>query len=366
MTLPAGPDYTGGSLLNLVAELEFRLTGSAASPRLRTELAPLVPDGRSIVLVVFDGLGSAQLEHRAAATLRATHEASIDAPFPTTTTVSLATIATGLAPIGHGLLGYQLWMPPLEVVANTIKWTTLWGDPLDYDTTGFLPAPNLWERLAAAGAEAITVQPEGFRSTALTRLLYRGCRFDGVETLDELIDATVTLASAPDRLVVAYVANVDYAAHVYGQKSDEYDQAIGIVDYVWSKLLAKVPSTTALVGTADHGHVDFPSHKQVKIARSHHDRCIFYGDGRAMFVKGDGPSVATELPARWVTLADMRHWWGDPTPHTPDPGRLPDGVLLADDGYLLLHKHSDDRMIGNHGGLTPHERTVPLLLRSSV
>jgi hypothetical protein len=39
-------------------------------------------------------------------------------------------------------------------------------------------------------------------------------------------------------------------------------------------------------------------------------------------------------------------------------------VLIADDDTLLLHRHSDDRMIGNHGALTDAERLVPLLVRN--
>ncbi|VAW09616.1 hypothetical protein MNBD_ACTINO02-1144, partial [hydrothermal vent metagenome] len=45
--------------------------------------------------------------------------------------------------------------------------------------------------------------------------------------------------------------------------------------------------------------------------------------------------------------------------------RAPDGVLFADDGWLLLHRHADDRMIGNHGGLTPEEMNIPLLVRKT-
>ncbi len=364
MTAAAAPDYDGGSLLNLVAELEFRLAGAAPAPRLDKRLRSLLTPGQTVVLVVFDGLGAAQVDHPGAATLGASKVAELDAPFPTTTTVSLATIATGMPPSQHGLFGYQLWIPELDVVANTIKWTTLWGDPLDYDTTAFLPAPNLWERLAAAGVETVTVQPEGFRTSSLTRLLYRGCRFEGVTTIGELISATADLASAPGRLILTYVANVDYAAHVHGQRTPEYAGAIRVVDNVWSALSWQVPPDATLVGTADHGHVDFPKERQIRIPRSLHDGRILYGDGRVMFVKGDGAAIAGTVPATWVPVDDMRHWWGPAPRGFRHPERLPDGVLVADDGFFLLHKHSDDRMIGNHGGLTAEERRVPLLVRT--
>jgi hypothetical protein len=57
------PDYSGGGLINLVAELERRLTGKAVSPGLQPELAAAVPDAAGYLLVLCDGLGDGQLAH---------------------------------------------------------------------------------------------------------------------------------------------------------------------------------------------------------------------------------------------------------------------------------------------------------------
>ena len=82
-----------------------------------------------------------------------------------------------------------------------------------------------------------------------------------------------------------------------------------------------------------------------------------------MFVKGDGAALAGSLPATWFSLDQMKDWWGPEPRHKAFNSRSPDGVLVADDDTLLLHRHSDDRMIGNHGALTDSERLVPLLVR---
>ena len=356
------PDYAGGSLVNLVSELEHRLIGSSPSKRLDPELTAEIPEASTYVLLLFDGLGTLQFDHPAAAPLRNALRGSIDAPFPATTTVSLATIATGLPPSQHGLLGYQSWLPDVDRVVNTIKWTTLWGEPVEYDTSPFLPSPNLWERLVAAGAEPITVQPGNFLGSPLSKALYRGCRIEPVFTLDETVDATVQLAAEPDRLVFSYLPHVDFAAHVYGQESDEYTEAITTVARVWKQTAARLPNGAVMVGTADHGHVDFPKDRQIPIPKAAHEDRTFYGDGRAMFVLGEGASLAEELPATWFPIEDAVDWWG-PGPRPPSfAGRAPDGVLVADDDVLLLHRHSDDRMVGNHGAMTDAERLIPLLV----
>ncbi len=58
----------------------------------------------------------------------------------------------------------------------------------------------------------------------------------------------------------------------------------------------------------------------------------------------------------------MIEWWGPEPRHSQFAARAPDGVLLAAEGHVLLHRHSDKRMIGQHGGLSDAERMVPLLV----
>ncbi len=356
------PDYSGGSLVNLVAELEGRLIGSAPMPGLHPGLSHVIPAAGTYVVVLFDGLGDVQLDHPAAATLRAARRAVIDTVFPTTTTVALSSIATGLPPSQHGLLGYQLWLPEAEAVVNTIKWTTLGGDPVDYGYDRMLPAPNLWERLAVAGIEPITVQPGNFAGTPLTRVLYRGCRYEPVFAMEDFASATLDLAREPGRLIFVYLPNVDFAAHVWGQGATEYDDAVAAVRAVWEQITSRIPGDVVVIGTADHGHVDFPRSAHVLIPRKAHDHTTFYGDSRAMFVKGNGGDLARDLGLEWVPRQDMEEWWGPGPHHESFAGRAPDGVLLPPADRLLLHRSSDDRLIGNHGGLTDAERRVPLLV----
>ena len=199
------PDYLGGSLVNLVAEFEWRLTGAAPSPRLHAELGSQIPQANTYIFLLLDGLGTHQLDHPAAASLAASMRGTIDAPFPTTTTVSLASIATGLPPRRHGLLGHVIWLPELAQTVNSLKWIGPGGQPVDVDTDGFLPTPNLWERLAGAGVEAITVQPGQFDRTPLSRAVYRGCRFEAIWDMDEFVRAVVDLSSRDRRLIFAYL-----------------------------------------------------------------------------------------------------------------------------------------------------------------
>lgn len=347
-----------------MAELEHRLTGSTALNRLHPELAAHIPEARTYVAILFDGLGAHQLAHPDAASLAAAHRAPIDAPFPTTTTVSLATIATGLAPAGHGLLGHIIRLGGRETVVNALKWIAPGGAPVNVDTDAFLPSPNLWERVRAAGCEPITVQPGHFADTPLSTALYRGCRFESIWSHEEFADATVELAGEGRRLIFAYLPEVDFAAHLFGQESEEYTWAIRTVADAWDAIAARLPSDVALIGTADHGHLDYAESGKVHLARADIKGLTVYGDPRALYVSGK-PALIDALeamvPAERYGKEELRAWWG-PGDHPEIGERGPDAVFLANDGRLLIPGHMDKRLTGYHGGLDPRELRVPLLV----
>ena len=357
------PDYAGGSLLNLVAELEQRLTGSAAAELLHSHLAGHIPQAATYVLVLFDGLGDHQLEHPRATSLLAARTAHLDAVFPTTTSVNLATIATGLAPATHGLIAHQLYVPAVGQVVNTLKWAAPWGDPVELDHQFFLPKPNLWERLQGHGVEPITVQPGHFQDSPLSRVLYRGARYEAVWTVDEIIDATAQLAAVPGRFIFTYFPNVDVAAHLGGQESDDYAAAVSTAASIWDRIAASLPAHAVMVGTADHGHIDYDEAGKALIP--HRPGPEFFGDPRTLLIRRVDDELLTSiagLPGRLVDIAEYRTWLG-PGPDHPDlPKRLPEAVVLADPARLLIPRFMDKRLTGYHGGLADEEMRIPMLV----
>jgi hypothetical protein len=348
-----------------VAELEARLTGSAQARRLDPDLARSIPAASSVVLVLFDGLGDLQLDHPAAAGLAADRRGRLDGPFPTTTTVSMATIATGTAPVTHGLVSHLLWLPELGRVVNTLKWVDLTGAPVDYPTHGLLPAPNLWERLAGAGIGAVTVQPAGFASTPLTTALYRGCRFAGADTVEDFVQTTLEESSRPGTFVFTYLPPVDVAAHVSGRDAADYREALQLVAAVWKGIKRQLPDGAVMVGTADHGVPEIPEQGKQLIRDSLYRPLDFWGDPRALMVRGSARLIrrlAADTGAELVEPERFRPWLGPGPEHRQLGQRLPDAILLAPPGTVLLPPGFDKRLVGYHGGLTTEELAIPLLV----
>lgn len=357
------PDYAGRGLLNLIAELEGRLIGSAPAPGLSEP--GHVPDADGYVFVLFDGLGAHQLSHPDAGELAADHIADLDAGFPTTTTTSLATLVTGVPPGRHGIIGHLLYLPGVGEVVNTLKWVTPAGKPVLAAYDAVLPAPNLFERLRAAGVEPITVQPGNFDASPLSQMLYRGCRFEPVWTVAELIEATLQLAG-PGRFVLTYFPGIDVAAHVRGQASPAYRTALTEGGRIWLQLAAGLPDSVGLVGTADHGHLDYADTDKVLIRHPRFERLRFFGDPRSTYITGPDELItdlASSTGAIEVPRSDLRVLLGPPPHHPELIDRLPDRLLLAPRGRLLLPKPFDKRLVGYHGGLEPEELKIPLLTR---
>ena len=91
----------------------------------------------------------------------------------------------------------------------------------------------------------------------------------------------------------------------------------------------------------------------------------FYGDPRALYVRGDRrviAQLAAEVGAELVEPPGIRSMLGPGDDHPELEARLPDALLLPPPDRLLLPRGMDRRLIGYHGGDTSHERSIPLLV----
>ena len=139
------------------------------------------PEANRVVVVLIDGLGVAALRSRAghARAMSAALHGSIDTVFPTTTAAALASLATGLLPGAHGLVGYSVFDAANDRVVNQLSG---WDDRLDPYTGQ--RRPTVFERARGVGLSAVAVGPARYSDSGFTRAVLRGADYRSAGSIE--------------------------------------------------------------------------------------------------------------------------------------------------------------------------------------
>ena len=178
------------------------------------------------------------------------------------------------------------------------------------------------------------------------------------------INPSALLNNTTRALVVVYLSPVDRAAHRHGQQSVEHRKPLKETSRLWKDLTRSVPPDTALIGTADHGHCDIPQSGQMRLGTDLTQGMVYWGEGRVLMFCGPTDQIrriAEQTGARFVNPDRLREWLGGGDPH-PALEEFPTAALLAPPGTVILPQHIYPYEIGHHGGITPQELFIPLII----
>ncbi len=374
---PTPPRYGHSDVSVLIPDAVRTLSGN------EPELLDLPPAVAGVVVLVVDGLGQHLLDAHAALApfLSSSAGDTVDAPFPTTTTTSLTSIGTGLAPGQHGIVGYSLGLPHEDRRLVVLTWS--W-DRQDHDLDArddvvpehLQPAPTAFELAARSGVRAVTVLRPEFVGSGLTRAGLRGGHVVPATGLEETLGCAVGAASTRGPTVVyAYHGDLDTIGHREGPGSDEWCSELADVDRTLARTAAHLPDDVALVVTADHGMITVPPAGFVELADAPElldGVRVLTGDARARQLHTEA-GAAPDVLASWrESFGDLAHvrsrdeavdagWFGPVAPHVYP--RIGDVVVSARTlDVAWVHRDIDlfgGRLAGMHGALTPEERRVP-------
>lgn len=359
---PLLPDYGGACIASLAPAL---LEPGDSAP---SWLPAAAQEADQVVLLVLDGLGWDQLEERRhlAPTLAAMAGGPITSVTPSTTATALTSIATGLTPGEHGVVGYRVAVD--GEVLNILRWSTPNGDARkSIDPERFQP------HAAFAHQHPAVVTKAEFSSSGFSGAHLCQVRFHGYRVPSTLVTEVRRLLGAGEPFVYAYYDGVDKVAHEYGL-GDHYDAELVAADRLVADITSVLPPGAALVVTADHGQV----HVGDRIVELHRDLVphVSYqsGEGRFRWLHARPGRAAALLEAAqahhsdtaWVVTRDETvegGWWG---PKVTDAarGRLGDVALVAREP-VSFHDEADSGpfvLVGRHGSLTSAEMRVPCLV----
>jgi len=378
------PDYSGGSLVNLVASIVAARGGKALHPLLRNLRQDELRDARNVVLLIIDGLGDNYLMRRGAGgELARRRRASLTSVFPSTTASAITTSYTGRTPLEHGLTGWFTYFGEAGCVSAALPFRSR-GDHLPLARRGVTPEQvyvcgSIFESLPEA---SFVVTDKEIIDSEYNTCHCRGAQRLAYETLNELVAQTeAAVKSGADRkFIYAYWPVYDMVSHRYGSESAEAFEQLGKIDEAFGVLLARLAGTESLViATADHGFIDVAPEESFELPQSLAPllRLPLCGERRVAYCHVHDAPLFIRKAKDWLgERADVVEskelvndgWFGPGTPHPRFAERIGDVALVMRGRYTVKDwtpGESRHLHIGNHGGTSDDEMLIPLILEAT-
>ncbi len=376
------PRYGQRSLAEVLPALVGAL-GTAGAPGTGEPASELVVEPvRAAALLLVDGLGSELLRaHAADAPFLASlpDAGPLTAGFPSSTSISITSIGTGLPPGAHGMVGISFRVD--GELLDSLKWTAHGtGKATDLRDAQppeeVQPRTTVLEGAAAVGIGVTVVSQKAFGGSGLTRAALRGGRFRGVHAMGDLAAEVITALAGPGRrLCYGYHADLDSLGHGYGPGSLAWRLQLAQVDAMVARIVENLPADAVLAVTGDHGMVTvdrrYDADTDTDLQRG---VLLLGGDPRARHVYAR-PGAANDVLATWRSVLDADAWvvpgeqavadgWFGPVSPTMR-SRIGD-VVVALRGSAAVVRSAAEPLIstlpGQHGSLSSAEQLVPLLL----
>jgi hypothetical protein len=401
------PRYNSHCFADIPATVTYLLTGQG-QPALSSEvLGPFNKEYEAVVLLFVDAFGRRFYEqfksHPALVHLTANgHVSQLTSQFPSTTAAHVTAIHTGLPPAQSGVYEWYYYEPKSDAViaplpfsfAGTERRETLRSTHLT--PADLYPSQTLYQQLAAQDIKSYVFQHRSFATSTYSNYVSRGATLRPFYTLSQALVNLRSLLAQPESPVYyfLYFDAIDTISHWHGPTSPhlaaEIDSFLQILDTHFLKPLAGQLKDTLLILTADHGQVEtdpattlylnldsrFNGVTQYLKRNQKGDWLVPAGSARDFFLyiqPGQLDAAQAFLADRLEGRADVlkvtdliaQGYFGPQPPSDVFLSRVGDLVILPYAGESVWWHESDkyeQRFYGHHGGLTPQEMEIPLLL----
>jgi hypothetical protein len=375
----------------LPSTVERLLTGASNGPALEDPL--LRERFERVVFVYFDAFGWTFLERHAAHLLFGRARSNglltqLTAQFPSTTTAQVTTIHSGLPVAEHGLYEWHVYEPTLDRLITPLLFSFA-GDGIrgtllgQIDPDGLFPGDSIYARLADAGVRSTVVLPTSIADSAPNVGLLRKAEVVPFETAPSALAAASRALDEGTGYAHVYLDALDSLMHGVGTDDD----AVGfVIQNVLDDLhRATFPPGTLVLLTADHGMAPVDPERTIYVNElwpGLGERLETGADGKPLAPAGscrdlflhvrDGhvDEVCAELGERLdgtadvVAVAELIAEAIVSEPSARLRSRLANVVVLPRYGEAVYwHEPGrfEQRLHGQHGGLSPQEMEIPLV-----
>lgn len=318
--------------------------------------------------------------------------------YPSETAAAITSLHTGLEPAEHGLLGWDAYLEEHDEVIQTLPFQTLDGDttddeshePLDddgnpLDASILFDGNSIYERFDDAGVTVNAIQPQETVDTVYTERVIGPASTTGywnVPAMGVELRNAIEQTDGP-AYHYAYIPNIDSISHHTGTDSDHYQAQLATIGDTLKRQLVDqldpdIADRTALLVTADHGHVnteaanavDLFAHDEItdnlrrRPSGGHIPPVGGPRNAQLWLEPGTVEEVRTFLQSQFAARTFSRdealdcNLFGTRTPSDRFRDRLGD-LVVTHPTRGIYHGDNASRHVGQHGGLSHHEMLVP-------
>jgi predicted AlkP superfamily pyrophosphatase or phosphodiesterase len=262
-------------------------------------------------------------------------------------------------------------------------------------TGAFFPTQTFYQKLQTRGITSYVFQSEVYTPSTFSDIVYKGAKVIPYKRLSEaLINLTelVVADTAPIAYYLLYYDKIDAICHTYGPHSRQFEETVDVflkmIEELVYKKLAGTVKQTLLVLTADHGQVEVDPRKTYFLNRQianieqylqtnrRGKALVPAGSARDMFLHVKEERLDEAVACLQTHLAGRaevyrteqlvaQRFFGSSQPSKEFQTRVGNVVILPYQ-YETVWWHEEEKFEmhfqGHHGGLTPEEMEIPLLL----
>ena len=340
-----------------------------------------------VVFVMVDGLGMNVIDPEHGASFLGAHVAAeLMTVYPSTTPTVLTSYATGLWPSQHGIPNWDIYLDEIDAVATIIHYIRR-SDKKDLASLGVTPEQAYPEPSMVPGMAwpSFGIVPEEIGDTPYSSYCRGHTPHYGYKSLEDAGMALLgRLAQAEgSTFTQVYIPHVDAASHEYGIDHETVKQAVSAVDGGLAQLAGLLPPNVAIIVSADHGLLNTPDEDVHEIEQddelAEHLAHEPWGTGRtAMFQVREDRFEEFETGFRQrlgddfyllETCEALDMGLMGPGPASEATRRrvgthlaISRGTPVIDYKYPREETEDEHRSVASHGGLTPDEMLVPLIV----
>ena len=403
------PLYDSYCFSNLPATIDFLLTGQK-SPMLPLDVLGNLPTKYNTVIFFFiDAFGWRFFERYAEkyAFLKTVSSqgvvSKLTSQFPSTTAAHVTCMHTGLNVGQSGVYEWNYYEPLVDDIISPLLFSYA-RDKILRDTVKkasispkqFFPNQTFYQTLQSRGVASHILQYQSYTPSTYSDIVFQGAAVHPYTTLqDALTTLTHLLVNQPQTAPTYYFFyfdRIDAACHNHGpfsrQFEDEVDRLLTTLAQTFYKSVRGKTGNTLLMMSADHGQVEVDPRKTYYLNRQvpgirrylktnqRANLLVPAGSARDMFLHVKDEYVDTlilDLKQRMAGRAEVyrtsellaQNFFGRQPPSRLLLDRIGNVVILPykhesvwwyEEGVFSMHFY------GHHGGLTPEEMEIPLLL----